>query len=149
MVILEIPASELLSKIGKCFPRKTFITSIGRVNVKMSSDRLECFRRNHKCVECSKDGKLFRLEINKGTKTPHLNLYHQRSNGKLTLMTKDHIIPLSKGGEDNITNLQTMCTDCNSKKGDSFFVIGINNGFAEINKYLMSYGNTLHHLPTV
>jgi 5-methylcytosine-specific restriction endonuclease McrA len=33
-------------------------------------------------------------------------------------LTLDHLIPRSKGGKSNWTNLVTACKDCNSRKGD-------------------------------
>lgn len=32
-------------------------------------------------------------------------------------LTRDHVLPKSRGGEDSWTNLVTSCTECNHKKG--------------------------------
>jgi 5-methylcytosine-specific restriction endonuclease McrA len=61
-------------------------------------------------------------------------MYHVESNGQLVMMTKDHIIPSSKGGADTQDNLQTMCNHCNSKKSDFSFDDFLKNGCKDMRK---------------
>ena len=71
--------------------------------------------KGYECVCCGRKGAYYALECNEGSnlKRAHFNLYSEDN----VLMTKDHILPRSRGGKDAIENMQTMCTICNSKKG--------------------------------
>ena len=44
--------------------------------------------------------------------------YHCQSCGQTNLdnLTIDHIIPLARGGQNDISNLQTLCSTCNQRK---------------------------------
>lgn len=47
--------------------------------------------------------------------------FHCQSCGKTckeTNLSIDHIIPLSRGGKNDISNLQTLCLTCNQQKTD-------------------------------
>lgn len=49
--------------------------------------------------------------------------YHCQSCGKTateTELTIDHIIPLARSGSNDISNLQTLCSNCNKKKKHHF-----------------------------
>ena len=88
------------------------------VKVKITSLRYEVFKKSVKCVCCGIEGTFFASErANEDTDKYHFNLYGI-SDGKEFLITKDHIIPRSKGGKDHISNMQTMCAVCNAQKGN-------------------------------
>ena len=78
------------------------------------------YQKGTKCVCCGKEGAYFQLDADRNgvqaESRRHFNLYAEDG----TLMTKDHIIPKSKGGRDNVSNLQTMCYPCNKAKGATY-----------------------------
>lgn len=73
------------------------------------------YQKGLTCVCCGKQGTHFKLCGDPDTDRRHFNLFSEDG----TLITKDHIIPKSRGGQDRVDNMQTMCVDCNLKKGDA------------------------------
>jgi hypothetical protein len=91
------------------------------LKVKVRSLRLQCFKRSKVCIECGLEGTVVSLDTfgsNSDRQGAHFNLYGEKD-GKSRLMTKDHIMPKSKGGLDYMGNFQTMCDHCNNAKGDT------------------------------
>ena len=99
--------------------REVFFSADGRrLKVRMNSIRYHLFARERVCACCGRIGTVMMLDVHGCYYSrAHFNLYAVQGN-KLILMTRDHIIPRSKGGTDNLDNLQTLCTKCNNKKGD-------------------------------
>lgn len=91
--------------------------------VKMGSQRYKLFAlKGTKCARCGIVGSFFALEKqlnNKSNNTEryHFNLYAKHPDGSETMITKDHIVPKSKGGKNTLSNLQPMCIRCNAAKG--------------------------------
>jgi 5-methylcytosine-specific restriction endonuclease McrA len=112
----------ILSLVGPdAKPVKVVISGVMH-RIKVASLRLQCFKRSTRCVKCGLEGTIISADTfnsksdRDGT---HFNLYAIYE-GKSRLMTKDHIIPSSKGGKNHLDNLQTMCDQCNCQKGDKY-----------------------------
>ena len=100
--------------------KKQSIVELDGDEIYGNSDRYKCFfTKGIKCSCCGIEGKFFAKEKTEGLGRYHLNLYAIDESGDEVLMTKDHIIPKSKGGKNQLDNYQTMCVKCNSKKGNS------------------------------
>ena len=88
--------------------------------IKGNSQRLQTFfTKGLKCACCGIEGKYFGKEKDFNAARYHLNLYALDESGNEVLMTKDHIVPRSKGGASELYNYQTMCVKCNIAKGSN------------------------------
>ncbi|MBT6047955.1 MAG: HNH endonuclease [Candidatus Scalindua sp.] len=87
----------------------------------MASQRYQIFAKSIVCSCCGLVGNRMVLDISHydfdRNGRPHFNLYAELD-GYIVLMTKDHIVPRSKGGKNMLENYQTMCCLCNSAKSD-------------------------------
>lgn len=88
--------------------------------IKGNSQRFQTFfTKGLKCACCGIEGKYFGKEKDFNAARYHLNLYALDESGNEVLMTKDHIVPRSKGGASELYNYQTMCVKCNIAKGNN------------------------------
>lgn len=97
---------------GTFFGKKVYLNSL----------RYKVFKKfGTKCVTCGIEGAYFALEqcIGVSEDRAHFNLYALDADKKEIMLTKDHIIPRSKGGKDRLDNLQPMCSFCNLNKADT------------------------------
>lgn len=90
--------------------------------VNMRSARYILFRdKGTTCASCRREGTFFMLrkasDPKAGPNRAHLNLWYEESDGTLVMLTKDHIVPRSAGGQDTQENYQPMCLTCNIRKG--------------------------------
>lgn len=85
------------------------------ISIKVEGLRLKTLCKEHTCNNCLREGTHFKL-CNNNFKNPqwHLCLWSDDH----IQMTKDHIIPSSKGGANYIDNMQCLCTICNGSKKD-------------------------------
>jgi len=86
--------------------------------IKGNSQRYQLFfTKGMKCICCGIEGKFFAKERTAGRKDSyHLNLYGIDKKGDEVLITKDHIVAVSNGGKNHLSNYQTMCMKCNLLK---------------------------------
>lgn len=71
------------------------------------------YNKGCKCVECGIEGTILALGKDVGGNT-HIDVYTD----DLYPLTIDHILPKSKGGSNELDNLQPMCCLCNWAKGN-------------------------------
>jgi 5-methylcytosine-specific restriction endonuclease McrA len=81
---------------------------------KNNPDKFKVFKQNRRAREVQADGSF--------TAKQWRNLCDKYSNrcldcGRKRKLTADHVVPLSKGGTNRISNIQPLCGSCNSKKG--------------------------------
>lgn len=87
--------------------------------IRANSHRYQTFhKKGVSCCRCGVRGSFFVKECSGDAGLYHLNLYGFDSLNNIQLMTKDHIIPKSRGGKNELSNYQPMCERCNAKKGN-------------------------------
>ena len=115
--VFQMIGEEYLSRNGDGDKNKHDIEVDGFKVHPISLRYMTFYQKGTKCVCCGKEGTYFQLDsdrngCNSGFRR-HFNLYTEDG----TLMTKDHIVPKSKGGVDRVANMQPMCYPCNKSKG--------------------------------
>lgn len=136
----ELKPEDVIPFITKEETKRDYVIEGVTYAVRMNSHRYFIFRESLECAACGLVGCKMLLEQHPADKSPHFNLYGEED-GKLVLMTKDHIQAKAFGGEDRHSNYQTMCVICNNLKGSANITL---DGIRELRKV---YNENFHKLP--
>lgn len=115
----KYPLSILDQLVVENYTRREKILIDG-YKIKTNSQRYILFKTSMQCVKCGCKGEYFCLEkdVEYVNSAFHFNLYAV-VDGEERLMTKDHIVPISKGGLNKQENYQVMCRICNFEKSNN------------------------------
>lgn len=114
-----VKATEFLSMYKQAKQRGDKSMTVLGHTVKMKSHTVKLFdEKGITCVSCGVTGVIAVVESAGTNHGKHCNIYGVNSAGKLVSMTKDHIIPKSKGGKNELSNHQVMCQKCRSQKSN-------------------------------
>lgn len=113
----EFTPEEVFSKISNEPTKIEFLVDDKKFYVKLNSPRYFVLQKNPACIACGLNGTTMFLEQHPADRAPHFNLY-AIENGQLVMLTKDHIMPKSKGGPNIIDNYVTLCSICNNIKAN-------------------------------
>lgn len=102
----------------------------GEKKVWMARKRYKVFLESTVCCLCGLEGEFFALEQQKEKKDSDIWFFHLygKKEGEEILFTQDHALPKSRGGSNELENLQTMCSPCNNDKGNSMPTKGEKGG---------------------
>lgn len=115
--VFAMIGEEHLSKSDAKFKKLGGSITVDGFDVHRVSLRYQTFyQKGTKCVCCGKEGTHFKLCGDPKTNRRHFNLFADDG----ALLTKDHIIPKSRGGADTVENMQPMCEECNVAKGNEY-----------------------------
>lgn len=109
---------KLISSRYKLMKKSLVCVSCGIEGLYFAKER--CVKRHTQYIKGGHGAKIVTFTVaNRNGEVPswHLNLYAMREDGREVMMTKDHIIPKSKGGRNEDWNYQMLCMPCNCKKG--------------------------------
>ena len=114
--IRELDFNKVISTIKNKKIGDKFLFRVGTISYYIRcTATMKVVAKNPVCAICGTKATHAILCENEGKY--YISFYTER-NGQLVLFTKDHIVPYSKGGSNNINNLQCCCEVCNRAKGN-------------------------------
>lgn len=119
-----------LEEVERLYQGKRDVVKIFGKKICIKATNLSVFFADqHTCSNCGLKGAYFTVEQHhdqKDSEWAYLALY--ADNNRKFKFTKDHIIPRSKGGANNLKNYQAMCSKCNLHKDNKVNLSDVRKG---------------------